>query len=87
MRRFQLVDALAWEKSICVPIFESDDESLALAYLPKLSTAMDQPLEVIDAWRRENHFPASASPLLRTEQEAIHWLRKHHANEQPPTSR
>ena len=31
MRRFQLVDALAWEKSICVPIFESDDESLALA--------------------------------------------------------
>ncbi len=77
MKRFQLVDALGWEKQICSVVFESDiDDERFLNIQAALSAAMNQPLEIIDTWR-EASFPATAKPLFRTEQEVSHWLKKH----------
>jgi hypothetical protein len=81
MKRYQLVDALAWEKSICVSFFESDDVSIAQAHVSRLSTALNQPLDVIDTWDRANQFPVSANPLFKAEQDIYNWLREHEANQ------
>ena len=59
-------------------LFESDDCSLALAQKGLLSTAMDQPLGVIDTCTHRD-FPHNARPLFKTEHEVATWLRKHEA--------
>jgi hypothetical protein len=75
MKRFQLVDALAWEKTICTVLIESHDDSILLNYQAALSTAMDQPLEIIDTSRER--FPAKATPLFQSEHEVSQWLKRH----------
>ena len=80
MKRYQLVDALGWEKSICTVLLESDDCSIALAQQNVLSPAMNQPLGVIDTWTRTD-FPRNVKPLFKTEQDVTEWLRKHEAEQ------
>jgi hypothetical protein len=81
MKRFQLVDALGWEKQICSVIYESDiDDERFLNIQTILSAAMNQPLDIIDTWQ-ESRFPATAKPLFKTEQEVSQWLKKHERND------
>jgi hypothetical protein len=80
MKRFQLVDALGWEKQICSVLYEADvDDERFLKIQADLSAAMNQPLEIIDTWTNCD-FPATAEPLLRSEAEVSQWLKKHERN-------
>ena len=75
MPRYVLVDALAWEVSICTVLFESNDLTLVLEQKERLSTAMSQPLGVLDSYRTE--IPASRKPMFRSVAEINDWLRTH----------
>ncbi len=74
MKRYQLVDSLSWQKSICSVFFESDDPSVVETLEEEVSKTLNQRLEVVDAWDNRNHFPATARPLFKTEQEIYRWL-------------
>ena len=52
MKRYQLVDSLSWEKSICSVLFESDEASVVEALETKVSQTLNQQFEVVDAWRQ-----------------------------------
>lgn len=81
MKRYQLVDALAWEQSICSVLYESDDVAFIEKLETKLGEAMNQRLEVVDTWDRRNQFPSNAKPLFKTERDVAIWFRKHEAEQ------
>jgi hypothetical protein len=80
VKRFQLVDALGWEKHICSVLFESDiDDERFLNIQTALSAAMNQRLEIIDTLQ-EPSFPGNAKPMFKSETDVFKWLKKHQRN-------
>jgi hypothetical protein len=53
MKRYVLVDAVAWEKQICTSLFTSDDATVMMRQKDVLSAAMNQRLEVLDSYHSE----------------------------------
>ncbi len=74
MKRYQLVNAEAWEQNICLVVFESDDVSTVEDLEAKVQAKLGQPFEVIDAFDSNTHFPPDATPRFKTEQEISRWL-------------
>lgn len=76
MKRFQLVHSLSWEKGICSVLFESNDAPLIESLEEKVNSTLDDRYEIVDTRDSRNHFPDSAKPLFKTEQDVYHWLAK-----------
>jgi len=86
MKRYQLVHSLSWEKSVCSMLFESNDVEVIETLETKVSETLNDRYEVIDAWDNRNQFPASAKPLLKSEQEVYKWLAKEAKQKNAPAT-
>jgi hypothetical protein len=59
MARFKVVQSVGWQHSFASPLFESDNEQVALEQASRFGDALGEAYEVVDSWNPANHLPAS----------------------------
>jgi hypothetical protein len=66
MARFKVVQSVGWQHRFSSPLFESDNEQVALEQASRFGDALGEAYEVIDSWNPANHLPASTKALLKS---------------------